>query len=88
MEKNFQQIINESIKRTLLEMDLVPTDNQGETNLTRNKALNYWRMIYRLMDNVKTAMDSTYQGKGSAISMKDVNNIIEYINMSIKNIVK
>ena len=40
------------------------------------------------MDNVKTAMDSTYQDKGSAISMKDVNKIIEYINMSIQNIVK
>ena len=88
MERKFQKIINESIKRTLLEMDLVPTDNQGETNLTRNKALNYWRMIYHLMDNIKNVMDNTYQGKRSAISMKDVNNIIEYINMSIKNIVK
>lgn len=69
-------------------MDLVPTDNKGAVNLTKNKAYNYWRMIYRLMDNVKTAMDNTHQNKGNAISMKDVNNIIEYINMSIQNIVK
>ena len=88
MEKKIQKIISESIKRSLLEMDLVPTNNQGEANLTRNNALNYWRMIYRLMDNVKTAMDHTYQNKRSAISMNDVNEIIEYINMSIQNIVK
>ena len=88
MDKKIQKIINESIRRTLLEMDLVPTDNKGEVNLTRNKALNYWKMIYNLMDNVKNVMDNTYQGKKSAISMKDVNKIIEYINMSIQNIVK
>ena len=58
-----------------------------ETNLTKNKALNYWKMIYNLMDNVKNVMDNTYQGKKSAISMNDINNIIDYINKSIKSIV-
>ena len=60
---NLQKIIKESVKKTLLEMDLVPTDQQGNANLVQNQALNAWRMIYSLMDNVKTSMDATTQGK-------------------------
>ena len=88
MNNRIHRIINESIRKTLLEMDLVPTDSEGEVNLSKNNARNYWKMIYRLMDNVKTVMDNTYQDKRGAISMRDVNKIIEYINMGIQNILK
>lgn len=62
------------------------TDNQSNIITEKLQPLNYWRMIYRLMDNVKTAMDATAQDKQSNISMKDVQNIIQYINTSINNI--
>lgn len=88
MNKHLKQIINEAIRNTLLEMSIVPIDNQGNINIVKHKPLNYWRMIYRLMDNVKTAMDATAQDKQSNISMKDVQNIIQYINTSINNIMK
>ena len=60
---NLNKIISECVRKTLLEMDLVPTDSQGDVNLVNRQSVNAWRMIYRLMDNVKTSMDSTYQGK-------------------------
>ena len=88
MNRRLKQIINEAVRNSLLEMDIVPTDHQGNANLVKNQPLNYWRMIYRLMDNVKTAMDATAQDKQSAISMKDVQDIIQYINNSIYNIMK
>ena len=56
MDRNINTIIEESVKKVLSEMDLVPTDAQGEANLTRSQAVNAWKMIYRLMDNVKTSM--------------------------------
>ena len=85
---NLQKIIKESVRKTLLEMELVPTDNQGNANFVNRQSVNVWRMIYSLMDNVKTSMDLTYQGKNGKISNQDVDTIIEYIYMSLKNITK
>ena len=44
--KNLDKKIRESVKRTLLEMDLVPTERNGEVNLVRNQSISAWRMIY------------------------------------------
>lgn len=44
--KKLNKIIRESVKRSLLEMDLVPTDRNGKVNLVRNQSINAWRMIY------------------------------------------
>lgn len=43
-------------------------------------------MIYRLMDNVKVSMNSTWQGKEGNISISDVDGIIDYIHNSLQNI--
>ena len=85
---NLQKIIKESVRKTLLEMELVPTDNQGNANLVNRQSVNAWKMIYSLMDNVKTSMDLTYQGKNEKISNQDVDTIIDYIYMSLKNITR
>lgn len=37
MDRNINTIIEESVKKVLSEMDLVPTDAQGEANLTRRQ---------------------------------------------------
>ena len=63
MNKNINKIIQESVRKALLEMDLVPTDRQENANFVQNQAVNAWRMIYNLMDNVKTSMDATIEGK-------------------------
>ena len=99
MDKNVDSIIEERVKKILSEMDLVPMDAQGKANLTRNQAVNAWKMIYRLMDNVKTSMDSTIEGKkkydnygkymsSNSITIQDVDNIIDYIYNSLQNIVR
>ena len=67
-------------------MDLVPTDSQGNTNLVRRQSVNIWKMIYRLMDNVKTKMDYDWQGKNGNISNKDIDDVIDYIYSSLDNI--
>lgn len=85
---NLNNIISESVRKTLLEMDLVPTDKLGNVNLVSRQSVNAWRMIYRLMDNVKTSMDSTYQGKNGKITNQDVDDVIDYIYMSLKNITR
>lgn len=84
--KNFNKIIRESVKKALLEMNLVSTDRNGETNLVRNQSINAWRMIYSLMDNVKQSMDYTYKDKNGRISNQDVDNTIDYIYNSIESI--
>lgn len=99
MSKNINKIIRESVRNVLLEMDLVPTDEQGDANLVQKQAVNAWRMIYRLMDNVKTSMDATIQGKkkydhygrntsSNSITNQDVDNIIDYIYNSLQNITR
>lgn len=99
MSKNINKIIQESVRNVLLEMDLVPTDGQGNANLVQKQAVNAWRMIYRLMDNVKTSMDATMQGKkkydhygrnisSNSITNQDVDNIIDYIYNSLQNITR
>jgi hypothetical protein len=72
----------------VLEMELVHTDNQENVNLVSRQSVNEWRMIYSLMDNVKTSMDLTYQEKNGKITNQDVDGIIDYIYMSLKNITR
>ena len=42
---NLHKIINESVRKVLLEMDLMPTDQQGNVNLVNRQSINAWRMI-------------------------------------------
>jgi hypothetical protein len=72
----------------VLEMELVHTDNQENVNLVSRQSVNEWRMIYSLMDNVKTSMDLMYQEKNGKITNQDVDGIIDYIYMSLKNITR
>lgn len=88
MNRNINTIIEECVKKVLSEMDLVPTDAQGDANLIRRQSVNAWRMIYRLMDNVKTKMDADWQGGGGNISNQDVDNIIDYIYNALQNITR
>ena len=85
---NINKIMQESVRNVLSEMDLVPTNGQGNANLVQKQTINAWRMIYILMDNVKTLMDSTYQGKRGVISNQDVDGIIDYIYNSLQNITR
>lgn len=82
------KIIQESVRKVLCEMDLVPTDTQGNTSLVSRQSVNSWRMIYRLMDNVKIKMNADYQGKNGNISNKDVDEVIDYIYNALNNITK
>ena len=99
MNDRINNIIPESVGNVLTEMDLVSTDAQGDANLVQNQAANAWRMIYRLMDNVKTSMDATIEGKkkynhygkytsSNSITNQDVDNIIDYIYNSLQNITR
>jgi hypothetical protein len=47
-----------------------------------------WRMIYRLMDNVKSVMDDVYEDKNGEITNEDVEQIYNYITDSIIAILK
>ena len=84
MDRNINTIIEECVKKVLSEMDLVPTDNQGNANLIRKQSINAWRMIYRLMDNVKTKMDADWQNNGGNISNQNVDQVIDYIYNALK----
>mgnify|MGYP003291845999 FL=1 len=88
MSRDLNNLIEECIRETLLEMDIVPTDKNGNINLVRNKSINNWRMIYNLMDNVKCAMDATWQDKNGKITQIDVSNIVNYIFTTIDGILK
>ena len=48
-----------------------------------NGNINTWRMIYRLMDNVKTKMDLDLRDNEGVVKTKDINNIIRYIQNSL-----
>jgi hypothetical protein len=88
MDRNINTIIEECVKKVLSEMDLVPTDNQGNANLIRKQSINAWRMIYRLMDNVKTKMDADWQNNGGNISNQNVDQVIDYIYNALRGITK
>ena len=75
------RIIRESVNKVLMETDIVP-----DNGIVRNNFLNQWRMIYNLLANIKTSMDATYQDNGGRITKQHVDSIVEYINMSLDNI--
>ena len=75
------RIIRESVNKVLMETDIVP-----DNGIVRNNFLNQWRMIYNLLANIKTSMDATYQDNGGRITKQHVDGIVEYINMSLDNI--
>ena len=59
-----------------------------DRNITRNQTINAWKMIYRLMDNVKTLMDGDYQAKGGNVTNSDVDDVIDYIHKALQNIIR
>lgn len=73
-----RKIIEKSVRKKLLEMNLVPTDRTGDPNLVRRQSVNAWKMIYSLMDNVKTKMKGDYEACGGKVSNQTVNDTIEY----------
>jgi hypothetical protein len=74
------RIIRESARNALMETDIAPDNGISSTN--------QWKMIYRLMDNVKTKMDADWQGCCGNISNQDVDQVIDYIYSSLKNITR
>lgn len=74
------RIIRESVRKDLMETDIVPDNGISSTN--------QWKMIYRLMDNVKTKMDADWQGCGGRITKQHVDQVIDYIYSSLKNITR
>ena len=86
MGNRINKIIQESVRKVLNEMALIPTDAQGNPNLVKKQTTNAWRIIYRLMDNVKVSMNSTGQGKEVNISISHVDGIIDYIHNFLQNI--
>ena len=81
-----RKIIKETIISVLAEADspdLVPQDG-----ILRNPFMNQWRMLYNLLPNIKKSMDATYNDNNGRITKKNVNDIVEYIKMSIDNILK
>lgn len=92
--KDFEDFMNYNLAQYNKEVkidfkDNVPQqDPQEEANLVRRQSLNAWRMIYRLMDNVKLKMDNDYQTKGDNVTNQDVSEVIDYIYNAIKNITK
>ena len=81
-----RKIIKETMTSVLVEVDspdLVPQDG-----ILRNSFMNQWRMLYNLLPNIKKSMDATYNDNNGRITKKNVNDIVEYIKMSIDNILK
>lgn len=76
------------IDRIVKELDkyLIETDIVLDNGIVKNTFMNQWRMIYNLLANIKTSMDATYQDNGGRITKQHVDNIVEYINMSLDNI--
>lgn len=66
----------------------INTNPQGEANLVRRQSINAWRMIYRLMDNVKVKMDNDYQARGGNVTNQDVDGVINYINDALNSITR
>ena len=59
-----------------------------DRNLTRSQTINAWKMIYRLMDNVKVKMDDDYQARGGNVTNFDVDDVIDYIHNAISGIIR
>lgn len=75
------KIIRESIKKVIAEQDLVP-----DNGIVRNKFINQWKMLRNLWPNVMQSMDYTFKDNKGRITKQHIDNIVEYVNMSINNI--
>lgn len=62
-------------------------DNTTLTNRDR-QTLNAWRMMYNLMDNIKTLMDRTMEDNKDHITTNDIKNVVDYVNQSMENVLK
>ena len=49
-----------------------------DSNLTKKQVERFWKMAYRLNDNIKTYMDSVYKEKKGEITEKEINDLENY----------
>lgn len=82
-EAKLRNIIQESIKNTLLEEDLSQDGNIS----TYRHSITAWKMIYTAMEEIKRVMDETAKNKGGVhnIGIEDVQMILEHIDNTIDN---
>jgi len=49
-----------------------------DSKLTKEQAEKFWKMAYRLNDNIKTYMDYVYEEKNGEITEKEINDLENY----------
>ena len=82
-EAKLRNIIQESVKKVLCEMDL---SQDGNISPYR-KSITAWKMIYTAMEEIKRVMDETAKNKGGIhnIGTEDVQMILGHIENTIDN---
>jgi hypothetical protein len=49
-----------------------------DTDLTEKQAERFWKMAYRLNDNIKTYMDEVHKQAKGLITNKEINKLLNY----------
>ena len=49
-----------------------------DTDLTKKQAERFWKMAYRLNDNIKTYMDEVHKQTNGLITNKEINGLLNY----------
>lgn len=84
--RNLNKIIRESVRKTLIKESMLPTDNEGNMVSQKKNTYNHWKILNEFVKNVENRMNITWRDKRGNISNQDVDDVLEYIDMSLDSL--
>lgn len=84
--RNLDKIITQSVRKSLIKEGLYPTDNDGNIISKKKNPYNYWNILTEFVNNLNYRMNITWKAKKGNISNQDVNDILEYLDISMDNL--
>lgn len=84
--RKLDKIIRESVRKTLINESMFPTDNEGNMISQKKNVYNHWKILTEFVKNLENRMNITWRDKRGNISKQDVDDILEYIDMSLNNL--
>lgn len=84
--RKLDKIISETVRKTLINESMFPTDNEGNIISQKKNVYNHWKILTEFVKNLENRMNITWRDKRGNISNQDVDDILEYIDMSLDNL--
>ena len=84
--RKLDKVIRETVRKTLINESMFPTDNEGNIISQKKNVYNHWKILTEFVKNLENRMNITWRDKRGNISKQDVDDMLDYLDISIESL--